>query len=427
MHTLQRSQSAAALPDSLSEGHVARGACGGGAMMNTELSGAHVMAKPTGARCNLHCDYCFFTEKAGLYPGSTFRMSDEVMAAYIGQTIAAQSEPFVTIAWQGGEPTLMGLDFYRRTLEVEREALPPGWRVERTIQTNGTLLDDRWAEFFAANEVLVGLSIDGPREMHDAYRHDGAGASVFADVMRSATLLQKHEVEFNVLCTVHAANVEHPLEVYRFFRDEIEARYLQFIPIVEVQTAAGPGLAGTVSERSVSPLAYGRFLATIFDEWVARDVGETFVQFFDGVLASYVFGASSLCVLRETCGDSVVVEHTGDVYSCDHFVDPEHLLGNVVQTQVGELVRSEAQRAFGQAKSDELPEICRACDFLFTCHGECPKNRILLAPDGTSGLNYLCDGLRHFFAHVDPQMRTMAQLLRDGRDAADVMSMPHEA
>lgn len=392
--------------------------------MDTEMSGAHVMAKPTGARCNLSCDYCFFTEKAELYPGSTFRMSDEVMAAYVRQTVEAQREPFVTIAWQGGEPTLMGLEFYRRALEVERDSLPPGWQVERTIQTNGTLLDDTWAEFLAANQVLVGLSIDGPREMHDAYRHDGAGAPVFDDVMRAVRTLQKHRVEFNVLCTVHAANVGHPLEVYRFFRDELGARHLQFIPIVEIESAATPGAPATVSPRSVPSLEYGRFLTAVFDEWVARDVGETFVQFFDGVLASYVFGSSSLCVLRETCGDSVVVEHTGDVYSCDHFVDSEHLLGNLMQTSVGDLVRSERQRAFGRAKREMLPGYCRSCDFLFTCNGECPKNRILLAPDGEPGLNYLCEGLKYFFGHADPKMRAMARLLREGRDAADVMSMP---
>ncbi len=245
----------------------------------------HVMAKPTGARCNLRCDYCFFLEKSALYPGSDERMTDEVAEAFVRQTIEAQQVPFVTLAWQGGEPTLMGLDFFRRALEVEREALPEGWQVERTIQTNGTLLDDEWAAFLADNDILVGLSIDGPRELHNAYRHDGAGRPVFDQVEAAARLLQKHGAEFNVLCTVNAANAGHPLEVYRYFRDELGARFIQFIPIVEVATPPAEGRAGTVTDRSVPPLAYGEFLSAIFDEWVRHDVGEMFVQFFDGVLA----------------------------------------------------------------------------------------------------------------------------------------------
>ncbi|MDR3685851.1 MAG: anaerobic sulfatase maturase [Coriobacteriia bacterium] len=381
------------------------------------------MAKPTGARCNLHCDYCFFLEKSELYPESDFRMSDEIADAFVRQTIEAQQVPFVTLAWQGGEPTLMGLDFFRRALEVEREALPKGWQVERTIQTNGTLLDDEWAAFLAENNVLVGLSIDGPRELHDAYRHDGAGRSVFDRVESAARLLQKHGVEFNVLCTVNSANAKHPLDVYHYFRDELGACYVQFIPIVEVATPPGEGRAGTVTDRSVSGLEYGEFLSAIFDEWVRNDVGEMFVQFFDGVLAAYLRGYSSLCVLRPTCGEGVALEHNGDVYSCDHFVDPPYLLGNIAQTPLGELVRSEQQRAFGEAKRDTLPRYCRECEFLFACNGECPKNRILLAPDGEPGLNWLCDGLKLFFAHTDGRMRRLAGLLESRRDAAEVMPL----
>ncbi len=392
-------------------------------MTDTAPQAFHVMAKPTGSRCNLRCDYCFFLEKSALYPGSPERMTDQVMHAFVRQTIAAQQVPFVTLAWQGGEPTLMGLDFFRRALAVERDALPDGWQVERTIQTNGTLLTDEWAAFFAENDVLVGLSIDGPRELHDAYRHDGAGRSVFDEVEAAARLLQKHGAEFNVLCTVNAANSPHPLDVYRYFRDELGARYLQFIPIVEVETAQRPGVAGTVTDRSVGGAAYGEFLSAIFDEWVRRDVGEMFVQFFDGVLAAYLRGYSSLCVLRPTCGDGVALEHNGDLYSCDHFVDTPYLLGNITETPVGELVRSERQRAFGRAKRDTLPAYCRACDFLFACNGECPKNRILLTPDGEPGLNWLCDGLKHFFAHTDRRMRMMATLLEEGRDAAEIMPL----
>jgi len=381
----------------------------------------HVMAKPTGSRCNLSCDYCFFLEKSALYPGSEQRMTDEVMSAFVGQTIEAQQVPFVTLAWQGGEPTLMGLDFFRRALDAERAALPDGWQVERTIQTNGTLLTDEWAAFLAENDILVGLSIDGPRELHDAYRHDGAGRPVFDQVETAARLLQKHSAEFNVLCTINAANVDHPLDVYRYFRDELGARYLQFIPIVEVETPPADGAPGTVTDRSVPSLSYGEFLSAIFDEWVRRDVGEMFVQFFDGVLAAYVRGYSSLCILQPTCGAGVALEHNGDVYSCDHFVDTPYLLGNIMETPLGELVRGEQQQAFGQAKRDSLPQYCRDCEFLFACNGECPKNRILRTPDGEPGLNWLCEGLKLFFAHTDRRMKLLAELLGQGRPAADIM------
>jgi uncharacterized protein len=394
-----------------------------GRMKSLEPRAFHVMAKPTGARCNLRCDYCFFLEKSELYPGSELRMRDEVAEAFVRQTIAAQQVPFVTLAWQGGEPTLMGLDFFRRALEVERAALPEGWAVERTIQTNGTLLDDEWAAFLAEHDVLVGLSMDGPRELHDAYRHDGAGRSVFDQVEAAARLLQKHGAEFNVLCTVNAANAGHPLDVYRYFRDELGARYLQFIPIVEVEVPPRDGVPGTATDRSVPPLAYGDFLSAVFDEWVRRDVGEMFVQFFDGVLAAYLRGYSSLCVLRPTCGEGVALEHNGDLYSCDHFVDGAHLLGNILETPVGELARSENQRAFGAAKEGTLPEYCRQCEYLFACNGECPKNRILLTPDGESGLNWLCVGLKHFFAHTDRRMRMLAGIVGEGREAADIMAI----
>ena len=271
--------------------------------------------------------------------------------------------------------------------------------------------------------MLVGLSLDGPRELHDAYRHDGAGRPVFDKVEAAARLLQKHGAEFNVLCTVNAANEDHPLEVYRYFRDELGARFLQFIPIVEVATPPSADAAGTVTDRSVSSAGYGEFLSAIFDEWVRRDVGEMFVQFFDGVLAAYVRGYSSLCVLRPTCGEGVALEFNGDVYSCDHFVDPPYLLGNIMETPIGDLVRSDTQRAFGEAKRDTLPRYCRECEFLFACNGECPKNRILLTPDGEPGLNWLCEGLKHFFAHTDRRMKMLAGLLEQGRDASDIMPM----
>lgn len=383
----------------------------------------HVMAKPTGARCNLRCDYCFFLEKASLYPGSDFRMSDDVMHAYITQTIAAQRVPFVTLAWQGGEPTLMGLDFFKRARDVENEHLPAGMSVERTIQTNGVLLDDEWAAWLAENDYLVGLSLDGPRELHDAFRHDAAGNSVFDRVVAAARRLQAAGAEFNVLCTINSANAKHPLDVYRFFRDELGARFIQFIPIVEVETPPSPGQPGAVSDRSVSPEDYGSFLSAIFDEWVRNDVGEMFVQFFDGVLAAYLRGYSSLCVLRPTCGEGVALEHNGDLYSCDHFVEPAYLLGNIAETDLDTLVRGERQQAFGRAKQEALPEYCRQCEYLFACNGECPKNRILLTPDGEPGLNWLCAGLKQFFGHTDRRMRQMAEILERGGEAAEIMGL----
>jgi uncharacterized protein len=353
-------------------------------------------------------------------------MSDEMAARYIRQTIAAHSTPLVTIAWQGGEPTLMGLDFFRRAVEIEINALRPGMTVENTFQTNGLLLDEQWCEFLHEKRFLVGLSMDGPREMHDAYRRDKAGNSVFDKVLRAARLMQKHQVEFNILCTVNAVNSKHPLEVYRFFRDELKAPYLQFIPIVERNNESGHQEGTRVTDRSVNTEQFGRFLITIFDEWVRQDVGKMFVQFFDGVLMSYVRGRSSLCVLSPTCGEGVALEHNGDVYSCDHFVEPKHLLGNINQTPLATLVFSEPQQAFSRAKSSNLPKTCRECRFLFTCHGECPKNRVLTTADGEPGLNWLCAGLRAFFEHTEQPMKSMANLLKRGHHADEIMSMARE-
>jgi uncharacterized protein len=392
----------------------------------------HVMAKPTGARCNLRCDYCFFLEKETLYSGSDFRMSEEVLEAYLRQVIEGHDVPQVTVAWQGGEPTLMGLDFFRRAVELERSLAPPGVAIEHTLQTNGVLLDDEWAEFLRENRFLVGLSLDGPRELHDAYRHDRRGESVFDRVVAAARLLQRHGVDTNILCTVNALNSQHPLEVYRFFRDELRAEYLQLIPIVEVEHPArvgpdGSWIPGSVTDRSVQPEVFGDFLVHIFDEWVRTDVGRVFVQTFDGILAAYVRGRSSLCVFQPTCGEGVALEHTGDVYSCDHFVDPAYLLGNILERPLRDLVTSEQQREFGTSKATTLPDQCRRCRFLFACNGECPKNRLLITEDGQPGLNWLCAGLTAFLEHVEHPMRLMADLLRHGRNADEVMGiLEHE-
>ncbi|WP_342676371.1 anaerobic sulfatase maturase [Methanofollis sp. UBA420] len=381
----------------------------------------HVMAKPTGARCNLDCAYCFFLKKEGLYPDSDFRMTDEVMERFVRQTIEGHRVPRVTIAWQGGEPTLMGLDFFRRSVEVQKKYAGPDTRIENTFQTNGVLLDDAWCRFFHDNAFLVGLSMDGPGDLHDVYRRDRGGRGTFDRVLRAARLLQKHHVEFNILCTVNRTNADHPLEVYRFFRDELRTPYLQFIPIVERENETGFQEGTTVTDRSVRPDQWGRFLVAVFDEWVRRDVGRMFVLNFDGALAGWLGRAGTVCIFGPTCGLGVALEHNGDLYSCDHFVEPDHYLGTILTTPVADLVNSEKQRRFGLAKRDTLPRYCRACAFLPVCNGECPKNRFVETPDGEPGLNYLCEGYRAFFSHADRPMRMMADLLRQGRPADEVM------
>jgi uncharacterized protein len=381
------------------------------------------MAKPTGSRCNLNCEYCFFLKKKYLYPKSNFRMSDVVMESYIRQTIRGHPSSTVTIAWQGGEPTLMGLDFFRRSMQVIDKANRSGKHVERTLQTNGVLIDEEWCRFLHENNFLVGLSLDGPRVLHDVYRKDKHGRSVFEGVVRCVRLLQKYEVDFNVVCTVNAANSQHPLEVYRFFRDELKTPYLQFIPIVERDNQTGNQQGTSITERSVKPTQYGKFLIEIFDEWVKNDVGNMFVQFFDGVLSSYLWGHSSLCVLSPRCGEAVALEHNGDVYSCDHFVEPEYFLGNILQTPLVDLVYGGKQRVFGVSKMNELPKYCHRCEFLFTCYGECPKNRVLRTPDGEDGLNWLCEGLKAFFAHTKTPMQEMAYLLQKNQPASHIMKI----
>ncbi|MBA7468645.1 Anaerobic sulfatase-maturating enzyme [subsurface metagenome] len=383
----------------------------------------HVMAKPTGARCNLDCAYCFFLKKEQLYPDSAFRMTDEVMEEYICQTIEGHRVPEVTIAWQGGEPTLMGLEFFQRSVEVQKKYAKPGTRIENTFQTNGILLDDEWCRFFHDNNFLVGLSMDGPGELHDAYRRDRRGRGTFDRVLKAARLLQKHRVEFNILCAVNSTNADHPLEVYRFFRDELSAQYIQFIPIVERENETGFQEGNTVTDRSVRPEQWGRFLVAIFDEWIKRDVGRMFVLNFDGALAGWLGMAGTVCIFGPTCGLGVALEHNGDLYSCDHFVEPDHFLGNILTTPLMELVNSEKQRTFGMVKRDTLPRYCRECDFLAICNGECPKNRFIKTQDGEEGLNYLCEGYRGFFSHADRPMRMMADLLRQGRSADEVMPM----
>jgi len=383
----------------------------------------HVLAKPSGPICNLDCEYCFFLSKEALYPGDRFRMSDDVLDAYVRQVLESQAGPEVTVAWQGGEPTLMGVDFFRRALATVAEYRKPGQQVHHTIQTNGTLLNDEWCELFAEHNFLVGISIDGPPELHDVYRVDKRGNPTFDKVRRGLELLRQHGVDFNVLCTVNAANQEHGVEVYRYFRDDLGVRYIQFIPIVERDNETGFQEGDTVTDRSVDSDAWGRFMIEVFDEWVVADVGTVFVQAFDAALASWMHLPASVCVFAETCGNALALEHNGDLYSCDHFVEPNYLLGNITQTHMVELVASPKQRAFGDAKRDTLPRYCLECDVRFACNGECPKNRFTLTPDGDPGLNYLCSGYRAFFTHIDGPMRIMADRLRHGGYADEVMEI----
>lgn len=387
----------------------------------TAPPGFHVMAKPTGAICNLDCAYCFYLSKESLYPGDRFRMSRELMETYVRQLMESQATPEVTVAWQGGEPTLMGLSFFKEVVQATKTHSQPGQRVTHTIQTNATLLNEDWASFLAEEGFLVGVSIDGPPELHNAYRLDKRGRETSTRVITGLDLLRKHNVEFNVLCSVHAANVDHPIDVYRYLRDVCGANFIQLIPIVE--RSSGNPASEAVSERSVTSDGWGRFLSAILDEWVLHDVGSVFVQTFDASLAAWLGVPPGLCVFSETCGDAVALEHNGDVYSCDHFVETEHLLGNIMDTHLVELIASEQQRAFGAAKRDRLPKYCRDCDVRFVCQGECPKNRFIVSPDGEPGLNYLCEGYKRFFHHADGPMRLMTQLLRAGRPASDIMSI----
>ncbi|RME97934.1 MAG: anaerobic sulfatase maturase [Chloroflexi bacterium] len=399
----------------------------------------HVLGKPTGAICNLDCKYCFFLSKEMLYPGSRFRMADDLLETYIKQMLESQRTPEVNLAWQGGEPTLMGLDFFRRVVELAEHYKQPGQSILHSLQTNGTQLDDAWCAFFKQHNFLIGLSVDGPRQLHNAYRVNKGGQGSFEQVMRGWNFLKKHQVDVNILCTVHAANADYPLDVYHFFRDELEAQFIQFIPIVERATepvlplanlgwSARPGndrplyvqAGNLVTARSVQAEQYGRFLTTIFDEWVRRDVGQVYVQLFDVTLGSWM-GQHSLCVFAPTCGNALALEHNGDLYACDHYVEPDYRLGNITETHIIELVASEQQRKFGQDKLDSLPEYCRACQVRHACHGGCPRNRFINTPTGQPGLNYLCAGYKLFFNHVSQPMQMMANLLNHQRAPAEIM------
>jgi uncharacterized protein len=392
----------------------------------------HIMAKPHGAICNLNCTYCYYLEKENLYSGSgrDFRMSDAVLEAFIRQFIESMNGHQVSFAWQGGEPTLLGIPFFEKVVELQKK-YAGGKAIENAFQTNGTLLDDKWGEFLAQNRFLVGISIDGPAHLHDAFRTDKGGQPTHARVLRGLNLLKKHGVDFNTLTVVNRENAHHALDVYHFLK-EIGSKYLQFLPVVE-QQALEPDPHGLVllkpyarqeskvSPWSVEPLQFGRFLTSIFDEWVRNDVGRVFVQTFDVALESWARIPQSLCVFSPRCGRALAVEHNGDLYSCDHFVYPENRLGNIVERSMQSMLHAPQQKQFGDAKETALVSDCLKCDVRFACNGECPKHRFTTTASGEYGLNYLCAGYKHFFRHIDPYMRFMANELKHDRAPARVM------
>ncbi len=367
-----------------------------------------VFVKPVGSICNLACHYCYYLEKEHLYSkGESFRMLDDILEKYVVQHIDASPDSVIQFSWHGGEPTVLGLDYFRRIVALQHKHQPAGRRILNGIQTNGTLLDEDWCRFLAAEGFAVGLSLDGPQEMHDRYRITKDGGPTFEQAMRGYRLLQKHRVLCEILCVANAHNVQYPIEVYRFLK-QINAHYVSFLPLVERE----PEAQGGVSDRTVPPDAWGGFLCAIFDEWMAQDIGRVKVQIFEEA-ARPAFGQEhTLCIFRKTCGGVPVIEHNGDFFSCDHFVDDEHRLGNIQSTPLVELLDSPRQRAFGQAKWDTLPRCCRACEVRAMCNGGCPKDRFLRTPDGETGLNYLCAGYRRFFTHCRPLVAEIAAVWR---------------
>lgn len=389
----------------------------------------YVMTKPVGAICNLACKYCYYLEKTNLYKENTskFVMSDSLLEKFIEEYINSQTMPQVLFTWHGGETLMRPLSFYQKVVELQKK-YANGRTIDNCIQTNGTLLNDEWCEFFHDNHWLVGISIDGPQEFHDEYRKNKQGKPSFMKVMQGIHLLNKHQVEWNAMAVVNDYNADYPLEFYHFFK-ELGCHYIQFTPIVERihPHADGRHLAHVLqkdeklADFSVSPEQWGNFLCTIFDEWVKNDVGEYFIQIFDSTLANWMGAQPGVCTMAPTCGHAGVMEFNGDVYSCDHFVFPEFKLGNIYEKSLIEMMYSEKQIQFGQQKKDSLPNKCKECNYLFACNGECPKNRFLTTEDGEPGLNYLCKGYYQFFDHVAPYMDFMKKELLAERPPANVM------
>jgi uncharacterized protein len=394
----------------------------------------HLMAKPAGPRCNLRCTYCFYLEKERFFPEKTsFRMTDEVLEACTRQYIQANDAPEVIFSWQGGEPTLMGLDFYRKAVSFQKK-YAAGKNIGNTLQTNGVLLDDEWGRFLAREKFLVGLSLDGPEEIHDPCRRGPHGAPTFALAMRALDVLKKRKVEFNILACINRKSAQKPQEVYRFFRRQ-GVTFVQFIPVVERMAdhdgaaLAGPDAAENAAPTpwSVDPDGYGDFLCGVFDEWVRQDVGRIFVMNFEWTLAAWAGAPQTACTFAARCGRALIVEHNGDVYSCDHFMYPEYRLGNVLTDDLRAMVESEKQRAFGAGKETSLPAACKNCDMLFACRGGCLKHRFGSSAAGEPGLNYLCAGTKKFLRHTAGPMKAMVGLLRNRRPVSTIMNMTEAA
>ena len=391
----------------------------------------YVMLKPAGAHCNLACKYCYYLEKNKLYPtAQRHLMSDEMLEQFTREYIEAQTMNQVLFTWHGGEPLLRSIDFYRKALSLQQK-YAGGRHIDNVIQTNGTLLTDEWCEFFAQNHWLVGISIDGPQPDHDHYRLTAAGKPSWQKVMQGIKLLKKHGVEWNAMAVVNAYNANHPLEFYRFFKEN-GCQFLQFTPIVERQTRHEDGrtLASladkdeiSLSEESVAPEQWGYFLCAIFDEWVRKDVGKIFVEIFDCTLANWMGVSPGICAYSKECGHAGVMEHNGDVYSCDHFVFPEYKLGNIRDHSLIDMLYGEQQQEFSRLKHSSLPRQCKECDMEFACHGECPKNRFMKDKYGDSGLNYLCPGYYHYYQHVAPYMDYMKQELMSQRPPSNIMKV----
>jgi uncharacterized protein len=393
----------------------------------------HLMAKPTGPRCNMRCEYCFYLEKERFYSDSaTLCMSDEVLEAYTQQYVQANDSPEVVFTWQGGEPTLMGLEFFRKAVALQRR-YANGKRTVNTLQTNGVLLDDEWCRFFSDENFLVGLSLDGPRVIYDRYRRTRSGKTIFGKVLLALQQMQEHKVEFNVLACINRESARMPAEVYRFLKTQ-GVRFIQFIPVVErkpdrAAVESGMLLARPDSseEMEVTPWSvgsdeYGNFLIGVFDEWVRQDVGRVFIMNFEWTLAGWMGIPQASCTHAVRCGQALILEHNGDVFCCDHYMYPEYRLGNILTDNLATMVTSEKQRAFGAAKEKSLPVACRNCEMLFACRGGCPKHRFARSKEGEPGMNYLCSGAKRYFHHVEAYMNAMAQLIRQGSAVSEIMT-----
>ena len=398
--------------------------------------GYHAMVKPVGAICNIDCTYCYYLHKKELLGSeSKFQISDEILETHIKQYIEGQDREEVVFSWQGGEPTLLGVEFFQRVVELEQKYKKPHQRIENDLQTNGTLLDEGWGVFLKRHGFLVGLSIDGPEELHDVYRVSKDGKATFGKVFSAAKMLHHHDVPFNTLTVVNRVNAKRPLDVYRFLKNEVGPRQMQFIPCIEPKVfrnvapqkwdpatlpmyespAAHPGNPDSiVTDWSIDPGDWGYFLCKVWDEWYRRDIGNVFVNLFETAVAQWMGKEAQLCIYHEFCGKSVALEHDGSVYSCDHYVYPEYKLGNITQTSSSRLVFSDQQKQFGFAKFTSLPQRCRDCEYQFACNGECPKNRLIQTPEGEIGLNYLCSGLQKFWHHIDCDVQDICKRIARG-------------